>query len=118
MHEALPMRVIERVGELHSVAHHVRGRQVTADEPIGESAIEGLDARAQADLPSPRITFAGRLAADKGADVLVEAIGMLADPPPTYLLGDGDYSARWAIISDDGHLESGVIAFGVGSCMM
>jgi copper transport protein len=29
-------------------------------------------------------------------------------------LEDGDYSARWAIVSDDGHLESGVIAFGVG----
>ena len=41
----------------------------------------------------PRITFAGRLAADKGADVLVEAIGMLADPPPTYLLGDGELRA-------------------------
>jgi glycosyltransferase involved in cell wall biosynthesis len=60
---------------------------------IGESAIEGLDARPQADLPAPRITFAGRLAADKGADVLVEAIGMLADPPPTYLLGDGELRA-------------------------
>src|SRR5580765_2746573 len=30
-------------------------------------------------------------------------------------LTDGDYSARWAIISDDGHLESGVLAFGVGA---
>ncbi len=30
-------------------------------------------------------------------------------------LGDGDYSVRWAIVSDDGHLESGVIAFGVGA---
>ncbi len=29
-------------------------------------------------------------------------------------LADGDYSVRWSIISDDGHLESGVIAFGVG----
>ena len=60
---------------------------------VGESAIEGLDARPQADMPLPRITFAGRLAADKGADVLVEAIGMLADPPPTYLLGDGELRA-------------------------
>jgi len=60
---------------------------------IGESAIEGLDARPQADMPTPRITFAGRLAADKGADVLVEAIGMLADPPATYLLGDGELRA-------------------------
>jgi glycosyltransferase involved in cell wall biosynthesis len=60
---------------------------------VGESAIEGLDARPQSDLPIPRITFAGRLAADKGADVLVEAIGMLADPPSTYLIGDGEMRA-------------------------
>jgi methionine-rich copper-binding protein CopC len=30
-------------------------------------------------------------------------------------LADGDYSVRWGIVSDDGHLESGVIAFGVGA---
>ena len=29
-------------------------------------------------------------------------------------LADGDYSVRWSVISDDGHLESGVLAFGVG----
>lgn len=29
-------------------------------------------------------------------------------------LGDGAYSVRWAIVSDDGHLESGVLAFAVG----
>jgi copper transport protein len=29
-------------------------------------------------------------------------------------LANGDYSVRWSIISDDGHLESGVLAFGVG----
>ena len=28
---------------------------------------------------------------------------------------DGDYSARWRIVSDDGHLESGVLAFRVGA---
>jgi glycosyltransferase involved in cell wall biosynthesis len=60
---------------------------------VGESAVDGLDARPQADLPAPRITYAGRLAPDKGPDVLVEAIGMLADPPPTYLLGDGEMRA-------------------------
>src|SRR5215212_1156078 len=48
----------------------------------GESAIDGLDGRPQAGLPAPRITYAGRLAADKGPDLLVEALGMLADPPP------------------------------------
>jgi copper transport protein len=29
-------------------------------------------------------------------------------------LRDGDYSVRWAIVSDDGHLESGLLAFRVG----
>ncbi len=30
-------------------------------------------------------------------------------------LADGDYSVRWTIVSDDGHLQSGVIAFAVGA---
>ena len=30
-------------------------------------------------------------------------------------LRDGDYSVRWSIVSDDGHREQGVIAFGVGA---
>src|SRR4051812_48902374 len=34
---------------------------------------------------------------------------------PLQKLADGDYSARWRIISDDGHLESGVLAFRVGA---
>ena len=29
-------------------------------------------------------------------------------------LADGNYSARWSIVSDDGHLETGVIAFAIG----
>lgn len=29
-------------------------------------------------------------------------------------LADGDYSVRWSVVSDDGHLESGVLAFAVG----
>ena len=33
---------------------------------------------------------------------------------PLQTLANGDYSARWRIISDDGHLESGVLAFRVG----
>jgi glycosyltransferase involved in cell wall biosynthesis len=60
---------------------------------VGESAIEGFDGRPASDMPLPRITYAGRLTADKGPDVLVEAIGMLADPPPTFLLGDGEMRA-------------------------
>jgi copper transport protein len=30
-------------------------------------------------------------------------------------LPEGDYSVRWSIVSDDGHLESGVLAFAVGT---
>jgi copper transport protein len=29
-------------------------------------------------------------------------------------LANGDYSVRWSIVSDDGHLQSGVVAFAVG----
>jgi uncharacterized membrane protein len=29
-------------------------------------------------------------------------------------LADGDYSVRWSVISDDGHVIQGVLAFGVG----
>ena len=35
--------------------------------------------------------------------------------PLRHGLADGDYSVRWSIFSDDGHLESGVIAFAVGA---
>jgi copper transport protein len=34
---------------------------------------------------------------------------------PVAELKNGDYSARWRIVSDDGHPESGVLAFRVGS---
>jgi copper transport protein len=34
---------------------------------------------------------------------------------PLRRLSDGDYSVRWSVVSDDGHREQGVIAFGVGA---
>jgi glycosyltransferase involved in cell wall biosynthesis len=55
----------------------------------GISPVVGTDARPVAGLPSPRIVFAGRLDPDKGPDILVEALGLLRDPPPTLILGDG-----------------------------
>ena len=33
---------------------------------------------------------------------------------PLQRLGRGDYTVRWRVVSDDGHLLSGVLAFGVG----
>jgi copper transport protein len=43
------------------------------------------------------------------------AVGSTLLIPLRAHLPDGDYSVRWTIVSDDGHLESGVLAFGVGA---
>ena len=55
----------------------------------GRSTFSGAGSRPLPGLPSPRIVFTGRLARDKGPDVLIEALGLMADPPPTYMLGEG-----------------------------
>ena len=34
---------------------------------------------------------------------------------PLRALGEGDYSVRWSVVSDDGHQEEGVLAFAVGT---
>lgn len=34
---------------------------------------------------------------------------------PLRPLADGDYTVLWRVLSDDGHLETGVLAFGVGA---
>ena len=55
----------------------------------GRSSVEGLSAAALPGLPSPRLTFAGRLRGDKASDVLIEALALIDAPPPAYLAGDG-----------------------------
>ena len=55
----------------------------------GRSSLEGLSAAPLPGLPSPRLTFAGRLRGDKAPDVLVEALALMHAPPPAYLVGDG-----------------------------
>jgi glycosyltransferase involved in cell wall biosynthesis len=55
----------------------------------GRSSVEGLSAEPLPGLPSPRLTFAGRFRGDKAPDVLVEALALLDEPPPAYLIGDG-----------------------------
>jgi glycosyltransferase involved in cell wall biosynthesis len=55
----------------------------------GISPVVGTRARAAPGLTSPRIVFAGRLDPRQGGpDILVEALGLLRDPPPTLILGD------------------------------
>lgn len=61
---------------------------------VGVSAIDGIDAQPLRGLPSPRLVFAGRLHAEKGPDLLVEAVAMLPDPPPTLILGAGPLDRR------------------------
>jgi glycosyltransferase involved in cell wall biosynthesis len=55
----------------------------------GISPVAGMDARPRPRLPSPRIVFTGRLSPDKGSDVLIDAIGRMAAPPPVLILGSG-----------------------------
>lgn len=55
----------------------------------GRSSVEGLSAVPLPGLPSPRLTFTGRLRGDKAPDVLIEALALLHRPPPAYLVGDG-----------------------------
>jgi glycosyltransferase involved in cell wall biosynthesis len=60
----------------------------------GISPVVGTRAHAAPGLPSPRIVFAGRLDPDKGPDILVEALGLLRNPPQTLILGEGRLRGR------------------------
>jgi glycosyltransferase involved in cell wall biosynthesis len=55
----------------------------------GRSTFAGAGSRPLPGLPSPRIVFTGRLAPDKGPDVLVEALALMRDAPPAFLVGEG-----------------------------
>ncbi|WP_169449153.1 glycosyltransferase family 4 protein [Patulibacter americanus] len=55
----------------------------------GVSPLPDLGGAADPALPSPRIVFAGRLHAEKGPDVLLDALALLPDAPPLQMLGDG-----------------------------
>jgi glycosyltransferase involved in cell wall biosynthesis len=64
----------------------------------GCSAVEGLDVSPLRGLATPRLTFTGRFREDKGPDLLVEALPLLADElgelPHCYLVGDGSMRPR------------------------
>jgi glycosyltransferase involved in cell wall biosynthesis len=60
----------------------------------GASAIDRIDARPLRGLPFPRLVFAGRLHAERGPDLLLEALALLPSPPATLLLGAGPLERR------------------------
>jgi glycosyltransferase involved in cell wall biosynthesis len=55
----------------------------------GRSPIEPLAVKSRRGLPCPRLVFAGRLHPEKGPDLLLEALALMPDPPPAFLLGSG-----------------------------
>jgi glycosyltransferase involved in cell wall biosynthesis len=59
----------------------------------GRSPIEPPAAKSRSGLPRPRLVFAGRLHPEKGPDLLLEALALMPDPPPTFLLGGGPFAA-------------------------
>lgn len=68
----------------------VLGVGMRADRVVrGVSPVDGFGASERPGLPFPRIVYTGRLAPDKGPDLLVEAIGRMAKPPAVLLLGAG-----------------------------
>jgi glycosyltransferase involved in cell wall biosynthesis len=88
------IEALDRVGVFFAHGPGARDTVLAHGLPLervreGVSPVVGTQARARPGLPSPRIVFAGRLHADKGPDVLIEALGLLHDPPPTLILGDG-----------------------------
>lgn len=72
----------------------------------GRSAVEGLSAGPWPGLARPRLTFTGRLRADKGPDVLVEALALLDAPPAAYLVGDGPLRGALARLARARGLEA------------
>jgi glycosyltransferase involved in cell wall biosynthesis len=81
---------------------YVRGLGLPVERlAAGASPVDGFASRPLADLPAPRIVYAGRLAPDKGPDLLLEALARISGPPPAYLVGSGvlESSLRERIIA-------------------
>lgn len=55
----------------------------------GRSAIDPAAGESAASLPRRRFVYAGRLHHEKGPDLLLEALALLDDRPPLYMVGSG-----------------------------
>jgi copper transport protein len=75
--------------------------------------------------PAVTVTFDDAVRVGPGNRVVGKGGPVLAGKPTTQAntltlplqahLGKGDYSVLWSIVSDDGHLEQGVLSFSVGT---
>jgi len=55
----------------------------------GRSAIDLVEVVQPARVPARRLVYAGRLHHEKGPDLLLEALALLGDRPPLYMVGSG-----------------------------
>jgi len=55
----------------------------------GRSAIDPIGVVQRARVPARRLVYAGRLHHEKGVDLLLEALALLSDRPPLYVVGSG-----------------------------
>ena len=55
----------------------------------GRSAIDRMDTTKPARIPARRLVYVGRLHHEKGPDLLLEALALLSQPPPLYMVGSG-----------------------------
>lgn len=55
----------------------------------GRSAIDPAEVAQPAGLPARRLVYLGRLHHEKGPDLLLEALALLGDRPPLYMVGSG-----------------------------
>ena len=100
-----------------ALAHAVLLRTTPADGAV--LARSPAEVRLVFDDPV-RVASGNAVIRNGGGSVLrgapsVAAGGKVLVLPLDPSLRNGDYSVRWRIISDDGHRESGVLAFGVGA---
>ena len=60
----------------------------------GRSAIDAIEVVRPAHFPARRLVYAGRLHHEKGPDLLLEALALLSDRPPLYMVGSGPLEAE------------------------
>jgi glycosyltransferase involved in cell wall biosynthesis len=96
-------------------AHGPAARRVVLEHGLpparlrpGLSPIGGLDSQPRPQLPRRRVVFVGRLHAEKGPDLLVEALALMERPPPTVLVGAGPLESRLRRAVRDRGLERSV----------